>query len=668
MNDERDAANTKYQDRQPQCFFRILTDSLTPYVHILYFALFFAAICCMIRITGIIIYRSVIDFQEIPRLLFNGLRTDISGLGYIMALPVLLTFLRSVLHQKIAQPLLILEKIWLAGIGSLVFFLEICTFPFMEEYSVRPNRLFVEYLRYPGELGNLMLRGHLEAVITISLLMAVFIFLFWRFIRRIALRRASALAAIPVFIIMAGMTFIAARSSFDHRPFNLAKASFSTNQIVNTLVANSGYSLISSVKGVFSENSYTYKSMPAAEQLSVIKSDTGFDYSPATAEHPTLNRLTASNRDKKLNIVIILEESLGAQFVGYLGGSNLTPALDRIYSEGWGFTRLYSTGVRSVRGIEAVTSGFTPTINTATVKREKTQKNFFNLGGLLKEHGYHTSFIYGGESHFDNMRSFFLGNGYSEIIDINSYANPEFVASWGVSDEDLFNKALEHFDDMYRKGRLFYSLVFTSSNHDPFEIPEKFAQGAPRSRENAVRYADYALGRFYDTIKTKPYFKDTVFLVIADHDARAGGNDLVPARNFHIPGVLFGGGIQKQSENHVVSQIDMPKTLLSLAGISANVPVVGYDLTNLPMDFKGRALLQFYQNFALLRDDGSLMMVLPDEKFASRHYDFSDYSIKDAPDKPELEKLALAYALFGETAYQKGYFLNIKGSDVTKER
>ena len=177
-----------------------------------------------------------------------------------------------------------------------------------------------------------------------------------------------------------------------------------------------------------------------------------------------------------------------------------------------------------------------------------------------------------------------------------------------------------------------------------------------------MRYADYALGRFYDTVKTKPYFKDTIFLVIADHDARAGGSDLVPVKNFHIPGALFGAGIEKRSEDHVVSQIDIPKTLLSLAGIAAEVPLPGYDLANLPEDFQGRALLQFYQNFALLRDDGSLMMILPDAKSASRRYDFKNHHISEAPDNPALEKLALAYALLGELAYQKGYFLNCPGT------
>lgn len=642
---------------------KCLTGALAPYLHILYYVLTFILIYALTRLLGVVIYCDVIDFNEVPRLFLNGLRTDISGLGYLMALPVLLTFLRSALPLRAGKPFFYLEKGWLFLTGLLVFFLELCTFPFMEEYSVRPNRLFVEYLVYPEELIKLMLRGHLTAVVAVTALMTAFTVFLYRALGRIRQTRSpSVLAAVLVFILLGGLDFIAARSSFEHRPFNLAKASFSTSQIVNNLAANSGYSLITSVKAALSENQNTYQTMEPRDILALIKEDTRFNYAPATEEHPTLNVFAPVNRERKLNIVIILEESLGAQFSKTLGGSDFTPELDRIYAEGWGFTRLYATGVRSVRGIEAVTSGFTPTINTAVVKREKSQKNFFNLGGLLRKQGYSTAFIYGGESHFDNMRSFFLGNGYDTIIDINSYDNPEFVASWGVSDEDLFNKAISHFDEEHQAGRLFYSLVFTSSNHDPYEIPDKFAKGAPRSRENAVRYADYALGRFYDTVKTKPYFKDTIFLVIADHDARAGGSELVPVKNFHIPGALFGAGIEKRSEDHVVSQIDIPKTLLSLAGIAAEVPLPGYDLANLPEDFQGRALLQFYQNFALLRDDGSLMMILPDAKSASRRYDFNDHSITEAPDNPALEKLALAYALLGELAYQKGYFLNCPGT------
>ena len=475
---------------------------LLPYRHLIYFILFFIAVYALIRVAGIVIYREDINMDEVPKLLFNGLRTDLSGLGYILALPVLLTFLASSLPYGISKIFLFAEKTYLLITGTLIFFLEMCTIPFMEEYATRPNRLFLEYMIYPAELAKLLINGHLAAVITVFCLMSIFVLFFFRAIKKITLKHVPFnLISVMIFVVLGTITFISARSSFEHRPFNLAKAIFSSNQIVNTLTANSGYMLATSVKSMMSEKASTYKPLTQEEIIKEIQTDTGFDYTPATAENPTLNRLIPTNTGARKNIVIILEESLGAQFVGYLGGSGLTPNLDRIYGEGYGFTNMFATGVRSVRGIEAVTSGFPPTVNTSTVKREKTQKNFFNLASVLKNEGYQNSFIYGGESHFDNMRSFFLGNGYTKIIDINNYDNPIFTGSWGVSDEDLFNKALETFDEMHQQQQPFYSLVFTSSNHDPYEIKESFSHNV-RNRETAIKYADYALGKFYDEVKT----------------------------------------------------------------------------------------------------------------------------------------------------------------------
>ncbi|WP_294496075.1 LTA synthase family protein [uncultured Ruminobacter sp.] len=630
---------------------------LFPYRHLIYFILFFIAVYALIRVAGIVIYREDINMDEVPKLLFNGLRTDLSGLGYILALPVLLTFLASSLPYGIGKIFLFAEKTYLLITGALIFFLEMCTIPFMEEYATRPNRLFLEYMIYPAELAKLLINGHLAAVITVFCLMSIFVLFFFRALKKITLKHVPFnLISVMIFVVLGTITFISARSSFEHRPFNLAKAIFSSNQIVNSLTANSGYMLATSVKSMMSEKACTYKPLTQEEIIKEIQTDTGFDYTPATSENPTLNRLIPTNTGARKNIVIILEESLGAQFVGYLGGSGLTPNLDRIYGEGYGFTNMFATGVRSVRGIEAVTSGFTPTVNTSTVKREKTQKNFFNLASVLKNEGYQNSFIYGGESHFDNMRSFFLGNGYTKIIDINNYDNPIFTGSWGVSDEDLFNKALETFDEMHRQQQPFYSLVFTSSNHDPYEIKESFSHNV-RNRETAIKYADYALGKFYDEIKTKPYFNDTIFLVIADHDARAWGSELVPVNHFHIPAVLFGAGIEHKTESHVVSQIDIPKTLMSLAGIEADVPTVGYDLTQLPDGFEGRALLQFYQNFCYLKDDGSAVMILPDQKVVSAKYDFSTQTLTPTTENNSLEKKALAYAHLGELSYEHGFFL-----------
>ena len=219
-----------------------------------------------------------------------------------------------------------------------------------------------------------------------------------------------------------------------------------------------------------------------------------------SAELPSQTFNTASNQGKPKNLVILLQESLGAQFVGSLGGLPLTPNIDALSKEGWAFEQLYATGTRSVRGIEAVLTGFTPTPAQAVVKLGKSQTNFFTIADLLKQRGYDTSFIYGGESHFDNMRSFFLGNGFTTIVEQKDFKNPVFEGSWGASDEDLMAKANETFAALHKEGKPFFSLVFSSSNHDPFEFPDNriaLYEQPKQTRNNAAKYADYAVGEFF---------------------------------------------------------------------------------------------------------------------------------------------------------------------------
>ena len=162
---------------------------------------------------------------------------------------------------------------------------------------------------------------------------------------------------------------------------------------------------------------------------------------PLDPRYPSLHEQKASvRRDKPLNLVIILQESLGAQYVGSLGGRDLTPNIDRLGKEGWMFHRAYATGTRSVRGIEAVTAGFLPSVADAVVKLPRSQTGFFTLAQVLGKHGYQSRFVYGGEAHFDNMRAFFLGNGFNEVVDRPKFVNPVFEGSWGASDEDMFNQ------------------------------------------------------------------------------------------------------------------------------------------------------------------------------------------------------------------------------------
>ncbi|HDL4297092.1 TPA: LTA synthase family protein, partial [Mannheimia haemolytica] len=401
------------------------------------------------------------------------------------------------------------------------------------------------------------------------------------------------------------------------------------------------------------KSSEQYGKMSVEEMFNIVKqvrNRPASDY--ISDEIPTLTQNKATYQGKPKNIVIILEESLGAQFVGSLGGKNLTPNLDKLSEQGWYFTNLYATGTRSVRGIEAVTAGFTPTPARSVVKLTKSQTNFFSIAELLKRQGYHTSFIYGGEKHFDNMASFFYGNGFQQIIDEKDYKNPKFTATWGVSDEDLFDKANETFNQLHKSGKPFFSLVFSSSNHDPFEFPDgkiELYEQPKQTRHNAAKYADYAIGHFFELAKKSEYWQDTVFLVIADHDSRAVGEHLVPIQHFHIPALLLGEHIQPRTDNRLVSQLDMPTTLLSVAGISGQYPMIGYDLTQ-DID-PNRAFMQYDATQAMMRGNDVVVMRpnLPIEGFS---YDKANYKLTPKEQPESFKKEALAHALLGSYLYK----------------
>lgn len=591
-------------------------------------------------------------------LFLQGIRIDISSLCWLYSLIIILTYLFSGNHflGRCVQRFI---RIWLTLTSVFIVFMEIATPAFIETYDFRPNRLFVEYLVNPKEVFTMLANGHLLALVLTPILTALFALFFWKLSGTVCrdLHYPKQWYLRPILLILvAAITFLGARSSLQHRGINPAMVAFSSDPLVNSLVLNSGYSVLFAIQQMKNEDnsSEIYGKMPLAEVVETLKQARGRpDSDYISAQLPTLTKNSATYQGKPKNLVIVLEESLGAQFIGTLGGKPLSPNFDRLAQEGWLFENIYATGTRSVRGIEAVTTGFTPTPARAVVKLTGAQSGFFSIAEFLSKQGYHTSFIYGGEKHFDNMASFFYGNGFQYIVDQNDYVNPKFVATWGMSDEDLFDKADETFKKLHQEGKPFFSLVFTSSNHDPFEFPDgkiELYEQPKQTRNNAAKYADYALGYFFDLAKQSDYRKDTIFLVIADHDSRVYGNSLVPIKHFHIPALILGEGIEAKRDPRLVSQIDMPTTLLSLIGASGNYPMLGYDLTK--PENPNRALIQFDKTFAYMRGDqvAILQQSQPTRGFI---YDRVAKELIPADVPEEMKKQALAYALWGSYAYKQ---------------
>lgn len=593
--------------------------------------------------------------------LLQGMRVDLATTAWLLGIPAALTLLIGGTHT-LGRWWLRLLRVWLAFVLWLVVFMEVASPGFIAEYGVRPNHVFVEYLIYPQEVFNTLWLGHkLELIAGLSI-GALTAWLGWKlagsclkdlfYPSRWREKIGFALAVLLLSIMWA-------RSTLGHRALNPSMVAFSSDATVNSLVVNSTYSLLFALDQMRDErgnSAVMYGKMPAESIITLIRQASGRSAERFISDKlPTLSRNSASFTGSPKNLVILLQESFGAQYVGTLGGLPLSPNIDRLAEQGWLFENLYATGTRSVRGIEAVVTGFTPTPAQAVVKLSKSQTGFFTLADLLKRYGYHTQFIYGGESHFDNMRGFFLGNGFEQIIDQNDYPEPVFTGSWGVSDEDLMLRADAEFKQLQAQGKPFFSLVFSSSNHDPFQFPDgriELYDQPKQTRNNAVKYADYALGKFFELAQQSNYWANTLFLIIADHDSRVTGEGLVPMARFHIPGLILGGGIIPERDKRLVSQIDMPPTLLSLMGISADYPMLGRDLTQTPMDWAGRALMQYDKNFAYRVGDYVTILQAgkPAEGFT---YDRVKQVLvpSTAPTQAQAEE-ALAHVLWGDLAYE----------------
>ena len=434
----------------------------------------------------------------------------------------------------------------------------------------------------------------------------------------------------------------------------------SSDPLVNDLALSSSYTVLYAMYEGLDEpaGGFRYAAIDDADVIDTVRRSMQID--PATFvddELPTLHHQIATTQlDKPKNLVIILEESLGAEYVGSMGGLPLTPQLDQLRTEGLWFNNLYATGTRSVRGIEAVITGFTPTPARSVVKLGKSQRGFFTLAELLNNHGYGTSFMYGGEAHFDNMRRFFVNNGFSTIIDSEGIKEPVFVGSWGASDEDLFRQAHREFSKPHDKP--FFSLVFSVSNHSPYDYPDGRIElyGADKNTvNNAVKYADYSLGMFFELAKKSNYWDNTVFLVVADHNSRVYGAELVPIKHFHIPGLVLGGGISPGVFTRVASQIDLAPTLLSLIGVSSVHPMIGRDLTRPELaELPGRAIMQYNSTQAYM--DGDDVVILRKD-LPAKQFQYINDSLAPRPTvNPSLAHKALAHSAWSSMAYDRSLY------------
>jgi phosphoglycerol transferase MdoB-like AlkP superfamily enzyme len=484
----------------------------------------------------------------------------------------------------------------------LIIFNSVSEYIFWEEFGKRFNFIAVDYLVYTHEvIKNIQESYPVNLIISIIFLISLFLVFILKnklFVKKDNTDFFYRLKFMLIHIAIAVLIF----NIFDKQPYS----NISKNIYNNELAKNGLYSLFSAFRHNELDYDEFYKTMPINEVLANLKRLENFD-------EKTKKSFVSKNKLNKKNVILIMVESLSAEYMGIYGGKGWTPNLDKIAKESLFFNNLYATGTRTVRGMEAVTLSVPPTPGRSIVKRP-INDTLDNIGDVFKKYGYENKFIYAGHGYFDNMNDFFSKNGF-KIIDRLDFKDNEitFANVWGVCDEDLLNKVLKEADKSYSKNKPFFNFVMTTSNHRPFTYPEgKIDIPSHTGRIGGVKYTDYAIDKFLKKASKKAWFKDTVFVIIADHNGGSAGKSSLPLYRYKIPLIIYAPNfIKAQTVSKLSSQIDAMPTLFNILGFNYQARFYGNNI--LDKNFKERAFIGNYQKLGYVKN-GYLYYLTPDKK------------------------------------------------------
>lgn len=544
---------------------------------------------------------------------YNGLRFDVRLVVYALT-PLLLALLS--VRAMAARGLL---RGWLTAFASFTLLLGITELDFYREFHQRLNGLVFQYFEEDlATVGSMLWNGfpvgrYLLAWAIATWLLATLFKGLDRISRPVipALHEESppqpAYAAPTwywrsgLFLLCALLAVVAARGHLRQGPPLRWGDAYTTNSMfANQLGLNGSLTLLSAAEAsMSSQRSNTWQStMPDEQALDIVRQLLLTPHDRLVdADNAAIRRDFTPPADRTLpirNVVVILMESFAGHFVGALGGTgDITPHFDALAREGLLFDRFFSNGTHTHQGMFATMACFPnlPAFEYLMRTPEGAHK-FSGLPQLLSARGYDNLYVYNGNFQWDNQSGFFSNQGMTRFIGREDFVDPVYMdPTWGVSDQDMFDRAAAELDKL-PADKPFYALLQTLSNHTPYALPKVLPiervtdRGIFGEHLTAMRYADWALGEFFAKARKSAYYKHTLFVVVGDHgfgsDQQLTEMDLF---RFNVPLLLLAPGIQDRfgsRNHHVGTQVDVVPTIMGRLGGTVRHQCWGRDLLNLP--------------------------------------------------------------------------------------
>ncbi|GAA4764272.1 MULTISPECIES: LTA synthase family protein [Flavobacterium] len=503
---------------------------------------------------------------------------------------------------------------------SIMLFIELFSFaaefPFWDEFKTKFNFIAVDYLIYTYEVVENINQSYPIPMLIFGLAVCIFLILYFFRKKGIFKYAFSDQMRFGERFIYTAIIVISSLGML--KLLQNKQAEFSSNTYVNELTKNGVFSFFSALIANELDYQQFYSTLPEKEVYTLLKKELLQENENFTnTKFDNITRKREGKSTENPNIILISIESFSAEFLQKFGNKqNLTTSYENLASDGIFFTNMFATGTRTVRGMEALMLCVPPTPGNSIVRRPNNDQ-LFSIATILKKKNYDLKFIYGGDGYFDNMNAFFGGQGFT-IVDRNR-GNPlpenikteriniedkdvTFENAWGICDEDIYNQSLKMADLKTKSNQPFFQFIMTTSNHKPFTFPENKISMKEGSRESAIKYTDYALGEFIKNAKTKSWFSNTVFVIVADHCASSAGKWEINTEKHHIPAVIFNFKSTKMEVGKLASQIDLMPTLFSLFDWNFENATFGKNIFIMKPE-EERALIGNYRTLGLLKNN-----------------------------------------------------------------
>ena len=570
---------------------------------------------------------------DLPKIFLFGMFNDTLNFGYI-AIPMVFYLILVPTKFYHSKKQLLLSHIFTFFVIAFFCTSAISEWFFWNEFNSRFNFIAIDYLIYTKEvLGNIKESYSMPLIYVVILTISLVLYaLFFKLIKKVNLSMHERVFSHRLKSGLLILLFPLISFYFLENYFR----TISDNQLVNELSYNGIYQLFHAFRHNELDYDSFYKTLDKNKVWTFMQKELGSPEGKAINKDsiPYYRKITAVGNEKHFNVIFIGVESLAGSFLKKFGNNqNITPYLDQLVKQSLFFSNVYATGTRTIRGLEALTLSLPPTPGFSIVKRPHNE-NLFSIGKVFKDRNYDTKFIYGGYGYFDNMNYFFSNNNF-EVIDRTNFKREEYIMAniWGVDDESLFNRAIKEADLSFKAGKHFFSFIMTTSNHRPFTYPEgRIDIPSHTSREGAVKYTDYAIHKLLKDAESKPWFHNTIFVIVADHGVGGRGTAQIPMDQFHIPFFIYSPlHVKPQEVDRLASQIDVAPTLLALLNFTYDSKFFGKNILTMTKEDE-RAVLGTYSSLGFY-SQGKLITLGPNKVIGYNDYDPISMKVLPSSDK-----------------------------------